>query len=193
MKMTVLVACEYSGIVRDAFRKRGHLAMSCDLREADAGPEWHFQGDVRDPLKNIVWDLIIAFPPCNHLSSVGARHWAQKEADGRQRRAIEFVKMLADAPAERIAIENPTGILTRAWRAPDQIFHPYMFGEPWFKRTCLWLKNLPPLEHTRVVKPKGHWVQQGTPREGLVPGRRGPKIRARTFAGVARAMAEQWG
>lgn len=193
MKMTVLVACEYSGVVRDAFRKRGHMAMSCDLREDDKQSEWHFQGSVVDPLRSIKWDMIIAFPPCTHLSSAGAAYWAEKEADGRQRRAIQFVKMLAEADADKIVIENPAGILTRAWRPPDQIIHPYMFGEPWFKRTCLWLKGVEPLEPTRVVKPKGHWVQQGTHREGLVPGRRGSKIRARTFAGVAKAMAEQWG
>lgn len=191
--MNVLVACEYSGVVRDAFRKRGHMAMSCDLREDDNGSEWHFQGDVRDALQNILWDMIIAFPPCQHLSAVGARHWATKQADGRQARAIKFVKMLADAPADKVVIENPAGILSRAWRPPDQIVHPYYFGDPWMKRTCLWLKGVPPLEPTNMVDPRGYWVQQAPVRPGLESGRRGPKIRARTFQGVAEAMAEQWG
>lgn len=191
--MNVLVACECSGVVRDAFRKRGHMAMSCDLREDEDGSEWHFQGDVRDALNSIVWDMIVAFPPCQHLSSAGARHWAEKAADGRQARAIGFVKMFAEANCPRIVIENPAGILTRLWRKPDQIFHPYHFGEPWMKRTCLWLKGVDPLRHTNVVKPRGHWVQHDPVRPGFESGRRGSKIRARTFAGVAAAMAEQWG
>lgn len=193
MSMSVLVACEYSGVVRDAFRKRGHLAMSCDLREGDGTGEWHFQGDVRRALSEITWDLIIGFPPCQHLSSVGARHWPEKEADGRQARAVQFVKMLADAPAERVVIENPAGALTRLWRKPDQIINPFQFGDPWMKRTCLWLRGVPPLVPTKIVKPQGHWVQHDPLRPGLAPGHRGSKIRSRTFAGIARAMAEQWG
>lgn len=191
--MSVLVACEYSGVVRDAFRKRGHLAMSCDLREADGPGEWHFRGDVRKALTGIVWDMIIAFPPCQDLSSVGARHWPEKEADGRQARAVEFVKMIAAAPAKRIVIENPTGALTRLWRAPDQMINPFQFGDPWMKRTCLWLQGVEPLTPTKIVKPKGHWVQNGPSTPGKINGHRGSKIRSRTFAGIARAMAEQWG
>lgn len=191
--MAVLVACEYSGVVRDAFRKQGHLAMSVDLRKADGGEEWHYRGDIRDALRLIKWDMILAFPPCDHLAAVGARHWPEKQADGRQQEAADFVKMIADADCPRIVIENPIGALTQYWRHPDQTIHPYMFGEPWKKRTCLWLKGVPRLRPTRIVKPKGHWVQQGPPKPGLVTGRRGAKIRARTFAGVARAMAEQWG
>lgn len=191
--MAVLVACEYSGVVRDAFRKQGHLAMSVDLRKADSGEEWHYRGDIRDALRLIKWDMILAFPPCDHLAAVGARHWPEKQADGRQAEAVEFVKMIADADCPRIVIENPIGALTQYWRHPDQTIHPYMFGEPWKKRTCLWLKGVPRLRPTRIVKPKGHWVQQGPAKPGLVTGRRGAKIRARTFAGVARAMAEQWG
>lgn len=193
MSMAVLVACEYSGVVRDAFRKQGHMAMSCDLRKADSGDEWHYQGDVREPLTKVKWDMIIAFPPCDHLASVGARHWEEKQADGRQAEAIEFVKMLADADCDRIVIENPRGILTTAWRHPDQVIQPYMFGEPWRKRTCLWLKGVPRLKPTNIVEPKGHWVQTRPHVDGLEKGHRGPKIRARTFAGVATAMAEQWG
>lgn len=191
--MNVLVACEYSGTVRDEFRKRGHMAMSCDLRPDDNNSEWHFRGDVRDALRNIAWDMIIAFPPCDHLSSVGARYWDEKKADGRLGAAVDFVKLIADADCPRIVIENPTGILSRVWRAPDQIIHPYLFGEPWQKRTCLWLKGVPPLEPTNVVEPQGHWVQTTALREDKVPGRRGQKVRARTFMGVARAMATQWG
>ena len=193
MSMSVLVACEYSGVVRDAFRKRGHLAMSCDLRETDGPDEWHFQGDVRDALKNITWDMIIAFPPCQHLSVAGAQFWPVKEADGRQQRALDFVKMLADAPAKKVVIENPLGALSRLWRKPDQVINPWQFGDPWKKRTCLWLRGVEPLTPTKIVKPRGHWVQNGPTNPGMVSGTRGPKIRARTFAGIARAMAEQWG
>ena len=192
MTLSVLVACEYSGVVRDAFRARGHLAVSCDLRPSDTGGEWHYQGDVRDLLKHITWDLILAFPPCDDLAAVGAKHWPEKQADGRQQAAIEFVKMLADANCDRIAIENPRGILTSAWRHPDQVIQPYMFGEPWRKRTCLWLKGLPRLKPTNIVEPRGHWVETKTI-PGLEKGHRGSKIRARTFDGVAAAMAEQWG
>ena len=192
MTLSVLVACEYSGVVRDAFRARGHLAVSCDLRPSDTGGEWHYQGDVRDLLKHITWDLILAFPPCDDLAAVGAKHWPEKQADGRQQAAIEFVKMLADANCDRIAIENPRGILTSAWRHPDQVIQPYMFGEPWRKRTCLWLKGLPRLKPTNIVEPRGHWVETER-RPGLEKGHRGSKIRARTFDGVAAAMAEQWG
>lgn len=191
--MNVLVACEYSGVVRDEFRKRGHMAMSCDLRPDEGNSEWHFRGDVRHALRNIQWDMIIAFPPCQHLSAVGARYWGEKMADGRLLEAVEFVKLIAESDCPRIVIENPTGILSRMWREPDQIIHPYMFGEPWMKRTCLWLKGVPPLEPTNMVEPQGHWVQTEAIGEGKVPGRRGAKIRARTFTGVARAMASQWG
>lgn len=192
--MNVLVACEYSGVVRTAFRKRGHMAMSCDLRPADDGSEWHFQGDVRDALRNIVWDMIIAFPPCDHLSAVGARYWDEKLADGRLQAAVDFVKMFAEADCPRVVIENPSGILSRMWRVPDQTIHPYLFGEPWQKRTCLWLKGVEPLKPTKVVEPQGHWVQtRPVGRDGKVPGRRGSKVRARTFTGIAKAMAEQWG
>jgi site-specific DNA-cytosine methylase len=194
MSLSVLVACEYSGEVRDAFRKRGHMAMSCDLRPSERGQEWHFQGDVREPLTKIKWDLIIAFPPCEHLSCVGAAQWAEKQADGRQQAAVDFVKMIADADCDRIAIENPRGVLTSAWRHPDQVIQPYMFGDPWRKRTCLWLKGLPRLKPTNIVEPRGHWVDTGRQRHsGLEKGHRSPKIRARTFPGVAAAMAEQWG
>lgn len=193
MSMAVLVACEYSGVVRDAFRKQGHMAMSCDLRKSEGTQEWHYRGDVSDALKKIRWDLIIAFPPCDHLAAVGARHWEEKRADGRQQAAIEFVKMIADADCPRIAIENPMGVLSSEWRHPDQTIQPYMFGDPWRKKTCLWLKGLPRLRPTKIVKPKGHWVQTTKTNPGLEKGHRGSKIRARTFTGVARAMAEQWG
>lgn len=193
MSMSVLVACEYSAVVRDQFRKRGHLAVSCDLRPSEGSPDWHYQGDVFDALTMIRWDLVIAFPPCQDLSVAGARHWQEKEADGRQDKAVEFVKRIAETDCPRIVIENPAGILTRKWRRPDQVIQPYQFGERWQKRTCLWLKGVPPLRPTRIVKPRGHWIQQGPARPGLESGRRGAKIRARTFLGVAKAMAEQWG
>jgi len=192
--MRVLVACEFSGVVRDAFRKRGHDAVSCDLLPSErSGP--HIQDDVLNHLEG--WDLIIAHPPCTHLSKAGAAHWKRKPAH-LQVEAIAFVLKLMRAPAQRIAVENPVGKLNTAVRKPDQIIHPYQFGEPWMKETCLWLKGLPLLLATAMIEPKGNWVRPGNIRNRRF--NRQPegakcdvKERSRTFQGIADAMAEQWG
>ena len=146
----VLVACEYSGVVRDAFRERGHEAWSCDLLPTDV-PGPHYQGDVLEILA-LGWDLMIAHPPCTHLAVSGARHFAAKRADGRQQGAIEFFMALANAPVKRKAIENPVCIMSSHWRKPDQIIQPWMFGHGETKATCLWLENLPLLKPTDVVE-----------------------------------------
>lgn len=196
----VLVACEYSGVVREAFRAKGHDAWSCDLLPTDV-PGQHFTGDVT-PILEQPWDLIIAHPPCTDLAVSGAKHFAAKIADGRQQRSIDFFMLFAVHPCPRIAIENPIGIMSTKWRKPDQIVHPYHFGDPHEKATCLWLKNLPPLAYTNVVKPepKRHfpsgrampgWYYEAS-KLSHKTGERG-KARSKTFQGFAEAMADQWG
>lgn len=183
--MKVLVACEYSGVVRDAFIKRGHNAMSCDLLQTDVdGP--HYQGNVFDII-NDGWDLMIAHPPCTHLAVSGARHFAAKRANGRQQEGIDFFMALANAPIERYAIENPISIMSTVWRKPDQIIHPWQFGHGETKATCLWLKNLPLLQPTNVVDGREQRIHKMPPH----PNRW--KERSKTFQGIADAMAEQWG
>jgi site-specific DNA-cytosine methylase len=182
----VLVACEYSGRVRDAFRRRGHDATSCDLLPCEADPEHHYQGDVFDLLAG-PWDLIVAHPPCTDLAVSGARHFAEKIADGRQARALKFVQALLDAPASRIALENPISIISSRIRKPDQIIQPWMFGHGETKATCLWLKNLPPLVPTDIVEGREARVHR------MSPGPDRWKERSRTYLGIAEAMAEQWG
>jgi hypothetical protein len=196
--MRVLVACEFSGVVRDAFRARGHDAMSCDLLPTEVdGP--HYQGDVRDVLAD-GWDLMIAHPPCTHLAVSGAAWFAAKRADGRQQEAVDFFMLLANAPIARSAIENPVGIMSTVWRKPDQIIQPYQYGEAASKKTCLWLRGLPPLLPTCIVD-KGEQVHFKSGRSmpkwyadafRLPPAERA-RLRSRTFEGIARAMAEQWG
>jgi hypothetical protein len=183
----VLVACEYSGRVREAFRRRGHDAWSCDLLEAEDGSANHFQCDVRIAIKHGRWDLMIAHPPCTHLAVSGARHFEAKRADGRQTEAIEFFLDMARAPIPRIAIENPVCIMSSVWREPDQTIQPWQFGHGETKATCLWLKGLPPLIPTKVVSgrhPRVHLMPPGPDRW---------KERSRTYEGVADAMAAQWG
>ena len=183
--MRVLVACEYSGTVRDAFISRGHDAMSCDLLPTDAlGP--HYQGDVRDILSD-GWDLMIGHPPCDHLAVSGARWFKEKRADGRQQAAIEFFMMLANADIPRIAIENPVCIMSSVWRRPDQIIQPWQFGHGETKATCLWLKGLPKLQPTNIVEGREQRVWK------MPPGPNRWKERSRTFQGIADAMASQWG
>ena len=183
--MNVLIACEYSGIVRDAFLAYGHNAISCDLLPSERkGP--HFQGDVAG-LLNGNWDLLIAHPPCTHLAVSGARHFPAKIADGRQQAALDFVRLLMNAPIPRIAIENPVSIISSRIRKPDQIIHPWQFGHGETKATCLWLKNLPRLILTQIVSGREqriHKMPQGPDRW---------KERSRTFPGIAAAMAAQWG
>jgi len=183
--MKVLVACEYSGRVRDAFLRRGHDAMSCDLLETEV-PGPHHQGPVEDVLYD-GWDLMIAHPPCTHLAVSGSRHFPEKIADGRQAAALDFVRLLMDAPINRWCIENPVSVISSAIRQPDQIIQPWEYGHGEVKATCLWLKNLPKLTPTDCVEgrePRIHLMPPGPDRW---------KERSRTFEGVAEAMGEQWG
>ena len=204
--MKVLIACEESQAVCKEFRALGHEAYSCDIQGCSGGhPEWHIQEDVLGVIKREKWDMIIAFPPCTDLSAAGAPSWKQKQADGRQQAAIDFVYSIRDADCEFIAIENPTGKLNTSWRKPDQIVNPFQFGDPFKKRTCLWLKGLPMLEDTDLVEPKYHYTSNSTRGGLLKDGTRkksklpiykagdSPKERSKTFPGIAKAMAEQWG
>lgn len=196
--MKVLVACEFSGTVRDAFIKAGHDAMSCDLEPTDSsGP--HYQGDMFDII-NDGWDLMIAHPPCTHLAVSGARHFEKKRADGRQQQGIDFFMKVINAPIPKIAVENPIGIMSSLYRKPDQIIQPWEYGHKTTKATCLWLKDLPLLKPTNIVD-KGEYVvfpsgkrmskwyadsSKNTPKER-------ERIRNKTFQGIADAMAAQWG
>ena len=181
--MRVLVACEYSGRVRDAFLAGGHDAMSCDLLPTEvAGP--HYQGDVTDLLGD-GWDLLIAHPPCTHLAVSGARWFHEKRTE--QAEALDFVRLLLNAPIPRIALENPVSIISTQIRKPDQIIQPWQHGHGETKATCLWLKNLPLLEPTSIVDGREARVHR------MAPGPDRWKERSRTFEGVAAAMAEQWG
>ena len=206
--MKILVACEESQAVTIELRRLGHEAYSCDIQECSGGhPEWHIKGDVlpllngdcefntMDGERHAIsgrWDMIIAFPPCTDLAVSGARHFAKKRADGRQQASIDFFMKFANAHCDRIAIENPVGIMSTHFRKPDQIINPYQFGHPETKKTCLWLKNLQPLEETENVyaymmtlpekaRSRIHWMGSGHAKE-----------RSKTYPGIARAMAEQW-
>lgn len=181
--MRVLVACEYSGTVRDAFIARGHDAMSCDLLPTER-PGPHYQGRVQDVI-NIGWDLMIAHPPCTHLAVSGARWWGDKQDE--QRAALDFVRLLMDAPVPRIAIENPVSKISTAIRKPDQIVQPWQFGHGETKATCLWLKGLPLLVPTQVVDGREARIHK------MSPGPDRWKERSRTYQGIADAMASQWG
>lgn len=181
--MRVLIACEFSGIVRDAFRARGHDAVSCDLLPSEAnGP--HVTGDVLDHLSD-GWDLMIAFPPCTHLAVSGARWFKGKQAE--QEQALTFVRTLLDASMPKIALENPISVISTRIRKPDQIIQPWQFGHGETKATCLWLKNLPLLIPTNTVDGRKARVHHEPPS----PDRW--KKRSRTYQGIANAMAEQWG
>ena len=181
----ILVACEYSGRVRNAFAAKGWDAWSCDLLPSET-PGQHHQGDVRDMLAQH-WDLMVCHPPCTHLAVSGARHFAAKKASGVQDEALAFVRMLLDAPIERIALENPVSIISSCIRKPDQIIQPWQFGHGETKATCLWLKNLPQLKPTNVVDGRENRVHR------MPPSADRWKERSRTYQGVADAMAEQWG
>lgn len=184
--MRVLVACEFSGIVREAFRERGHYAVSCDLLPSEA-PGLHVRMDIRSPYlyQDMRWDLIIAHPPCTHLAVSGARWFKDKLPE--QEAALALVRWLMDAPAPRIALENPISIISTRIRKPDQIIHPWQFGHGETKATCLWLKNLPKLQPTNIVEGRTARVH----REAPSPDRW--KNRSRTLQGIADAMADQWG
>ena len=206
--MKILVACEESQAVTIELRRLGHEAYSCDIQECSGGhPEWHIKGDVLPLLNGDCafntmdgenhylsgrWDMIIAFPPCTDLAVSGARHFAKKRADGRQQASIDFFMKFANAHCDMIAIENPVGIMSTRFRKPDQIINPYQFGHPETKKTCLWLKNLQPLEETENVyaymmtlpekeRSRIHWMGSGH-----------AKKKKKTYPGIARAMAEQW-
>lgn len=203
--MRVLVACEFSGVVRDAFARRGHDAWSCDLHSSETLGQ-HITGDAvwhaYHPAyirHGFAWDLMIAHPPCTYLSRAGARWWKEPGRSELADAAAEFVFALRDAPIERIAIENPIGQLNARWRRPDQTIQPWMFGQPFTKATCLWLKNLPPLLPTSISPTapvplvacnRSSRKRQGLPRLGIVSG---GKEASRTFTGIADAMASQWG
>lgn len=181
--MRVLVACEFSGVVRDAFQKRGHIAVSCDLLPSDRPMGWHHQGDVLNMLDQ-GWDLMIAHPPCTHLAVSGARWFKDKLTE--QAAAIDFFMKLAKAPIEKIAIENPVSIMSTKYRKPDQIIQPWQFGHGETKATCLWLKNLPKLVPTNIVEGREARVHK------LPPSADRWKLRSITYQGIANAMAEQW-
>lgn len=200
--MKILVACEESQAVTIELRKLGHEAYSCDIIPCSGDhPEWHILGDVLNVLNgNAIfrtsngkihyidgrWDMVIAFPPCTHLAVSGARYFEEKRKDGRQQQAIDFFMMFANANCERIAIENPVGIMSSKWRKPNQIIQPWMFGHGETKATCLWLKNLHLLKPTEIVDGREQRIWK------MSPGPERAKLRAKTFTGIAKAMAEQW-
>jgi hypothetical protein len=188
-RLRVLIACEFSGIVRDAFAARGHDAWSCDLLPTER-PGKHIQGDVLEVLDQ-GWDLMIAFPPCTFLCISGARWWKDKGRQRKQDQALTFVRKLLNAPIDRIALENPVGCIGTRIRPSDQIIQPWMFGHGEIKKTCFWLKNLDRLIPTRIVKgrrPRVHYDFGG------ISGRAEQwKYRSRTLSGIANAMAIQWG
>ena len=192
--MRVLVACEYSARVRDAFRRRGHDAWSCDLLECEADPRWHLQQPVEELLDD-GWDLMIAHPPCTHLAVSGSRHFHRKQRE--QAEALDFVRLLLDAPIPRIALENPVSIISSRIRKPDQIIQPYEHGHEATKTTCLWLKGLPLLKPSHIVgKGARHVTKSGRSLPewyNLPPSADRWKIRSATFPGIAAAMAAQWG
>lgn len=235
--MNVLIACEESQRVCTAFRERGHNAFSCDIQPCSGGhPEWHIQGDVREVLNPDIqnppgsqfygiyfrtmdklphrfkggWDLIIAHPPCTHLCSAG-QHWFSRgfKDPALREEAFGFFMLFVNADAEKIAVENPVGIVSKRFRKFDQAIQPYEFGDPYTKKTCLWLKNLPPLVPTDVLtEPEGGWLNKHISGDGKYHGfvnhdengkimswndPETAKIRSKTFPGIARAMAEQWG
>ena len=190
--MRVLIACEFSGAVRDAFIRRGHYAVSCDLLPTETeGP--HHQGDVSTILTD-GWGLMIAHPPCTYLASSGL-HWNKRrpERAAMTEEALEFVQMLANAPIPRIAIENPIGCLSTRWRKPDQIIQPWQFGEDASKATCLWLENLPFLKSTKIIKKDRYSNQTASGQNKLGPSSTRWKERSKTYEGIAEAMADQWG
>lgn len=184
----ILVACEESQAVTKAFREHGHEAYSCDILPCSGGrPDWHIQGNVLPLLDNPLWDMIIAFPPCTHLAVSGAKHFAKKRADGRQQQGIDFFMQFTDLPCPRVCIENPVGIMSTHYRKPDQIIQPWQYGHGETKATCLWLKGLPLLMPTHIVSGREAKIWRMGPSEDRAI------LRSKTFPGIAKAMAEQWG
>ena len=218
MKKNVLVACECSGRVREAFRKRGHNAWSCDLLPAEDGSPYHHTGDVRDVPSKILnqegilqgWDLVIAHPPCTYLSVSGARwfyhpddshmpteqrrpHPRYPDRREQQDRAASFFMSLAELPIPEIAIENPVCVMSTRWRKPDQVIQPYEYGDPFKKATCLWLRGLPPLKPTDIVEPHIITYRDGNKFSADYGFCKSGGKRSKTYQGIADAMAEQWG
>jgi len=189
--MRVLIACEYSGITRDAFARKGHYSVSCDLLDTESlyhdENTHHYVGDIRDLIYEYDWDIMIAFPPCTDICVSGARWFPQKIADGSQQIAIDFFMEMINAPIPKICVENPVGIMSTLYRTPDQYIHPWQFGHGETKKTCLWLKNLPLLEPTNIVEGRENkiWKMGPSPTRG--------KERSKSYTGIALAMAEQWG
>lgn len=207
--MKILVACEYSGVVRDAFIRKGHKAISCDILPSESQLGEHYQGDVTHIL-DMDWDMVIAFPPCTDLTVACVSQWPRKKADGRQGAAIDFFMRFANCQAKKVCIENPLGIMSTVYKKPTQIIHPYYFGDSYQKRTCLWLKGLPPLFHAKQIDLFTNTITHVHRGEikTFVGGKRMPawfsdakslgaagaaKRRSLTFPGIAKAMAEQWG
>ncbi|MEO9276945.1 MAG: DNA cytosine methyltransferase [Nitrososphaera sp.] len=187
-RLNVLVACEFSGTVREAFRKLGHNAWSCDLIDAEDGSTYHYKNDINEVLRKTKqeWDMLIAFPPCTYLCSSGARWFKYRQHE--QNEAIKFVNHLMNYPfIEKIAIENPVGVLSTKIRKPDQIIQPWMFGHGETKATCLWLKNLPKLKATNIVEGREARIHN------MPPSKTRSMDRSRTYPGIAEAMAMQWG
>lgn len=182
--MRVLVACEYSGTVRDSFKALGHDVWSCDLLPTDV-PGNHYQEPV-EAILGLDWDLMVAHPPCTDLAVSGARHFPEKIKDGRQQKALDFVELLMNAPIQYICIENPVSVISSKIRKPDQYIHPWMFGHGYTKKTGLWLKNLPKLVPTNVVEGRDDYIHK------LAPGPDRWKLRSKTPQGIADAMAQQW-
>jgi hypothetical protein len=182
--LRVLIACEYSARVRDAFRRCGHFAFSCDLLPCEGDSEWHLQQPVEEVIGD-GWDLMIAHPPCTHLAVSGSRHFYRKQRE--QAEALDFVRLLMAAPIDRWCIENPVSIISSAITPPQQIIQPWQFGHGETKATCLWLKNLPKLKPTQVVEGREAKVHR------MPPSPNRWKERSRTYQGVADAMAQQWG
>jgi hypothetical protein len=182
--MKILVACEFSGTVRNAFNKLGHDAWSCDLLASDDNSEKHLQCDVLTILDQ-GWDLMIAHPPCTHLAVSGARWFYLKQKE--QSQALDFVRQLLNAPIPKIALENPISIISSKIRKPDQVIQPWQYGHGETKATCLWLKNLPQLKPTKIVDGREARIHK------LPPSKDRWKIRSKTYQGIADAMAQQWG
>lgn len=210
--MKILIACEESQAVCKEFRLLGHEAYSCDIQDCSGDkPEWHIKGDVIEQF-NKGWDMMIAFPPCTHLAVSGAAWFEEKRKDGRQQEGIDFFMKMVNAPINKIAIENPIGIMSKLYRKPDQIIHPYYFGDNVSKSTCLWLKNLPKLLHNKTVnlfESQPTWVEPifteflysngKTVRHSEISNKwyksaeERSRERSKTFPGIAKAMAQQWG
>lgn len=184
--MKILVACEMSGRVREAFAAKGHDAWSCDLQPCEQGSLFHIVSDWREAFKLTNWDLVLAFPPCTHLCVSGARHFAVKKADGRQTEGINFFMEFTHLKC-KWAIENPIGIMSTHYRKPDQVIQPWQFGHPETKATCLWLNGLPKLTPTKIVEGREARVHR------MPPGPNRARERSRTYEGIAKAFAEQWG